>query len=128
MPSNYSPVDDPEPVSIDRDRMLTELARCGIHPDSPAGRGVLLLGDELDDGAGGSFVTPSSLRPVAPAGTRSAAPFTGHLDNGDKVAAAMGLPGVPQPPAQPARAPSNKSAQELVCEAMGLTSPSQNQE
>jgi hypothetical protein len=63
--------------------------------------------------------------------TGAAGSVAGQLDNSDLVAAAMGLPGAAQPPAPlapPARAASNKSAQELVAEAMGLTSPSQNQE
>lgn len=92
MTSHYSPVADPEPVTIDRAAMLTKLAAARIHPDSPAGRSVLLMGDALDDGAGGLFVTPSSLGALEASGTRSAAASAAAvLDNGDKVAIAMGL-------------------------------------
>lgn len=113
--------DEAEPVTIDRATMLIKLAACGIHPDSPSGRSVLLGGCELADNAGGLYVTPSSLVGAQPASARSDARPASGLDNGDLVAAAMGLPGAVQPPAPRTPNASCKSPQQLVAEAMGLS-------
>lgn len=58
--------DDPEPTTLGRVAMVDKLTQCGIHADSPLGRGVLMGRGILADDSGKTFITPPPPPPPAP--------------------------------------------------------------
>jgi len=62
--AKYADADDPEPTLLTPDAMLAKLRESGVHPESPAGRGVLNGGKILADEAGRTFWTsPRAAKP-----------------------------------------------------------------